>query len=298
MARREALILLAAATGRPQAGWLAHPDDVVPAGAAARLKQWVRRRRRTRVPIPLLTGRREFMGLSLVMRRGVFVPRPETEGLVERVEAWLARPGTGSPARIIEPCTGSGAIAVALARRAGARVIATDRSLPAVRLARLNARRQGVGRLVAVHHGNLLAGTGWAGRRGVDVVVANPPYIRAVDRVRLPPEVRRHDPAAALFAGPDGLGIVRRLAPAAAACLRPGGLLALEIGHGQGRGAKRLLAGGAWRGARVEHDLAGRERYLLATRTPSHSAPDRRDPTGGGPHPPLRTRGTVDKVWS
>jgi release factor glutamine methyltransferase len=266
-ARLEAEVLAASAAGRSRAWLVAHGDEPATAPARRKLRGWLRRRITGREPVAYLTGRREFAGLDLEVTRGVLVPRPETEGLVERVEAWLrARPARPGEA-VADAGTGSGAIAVALAVRLGVRVIATDRSAIACRIAWRNARRHDVTGLVRVRRGRWL---GPARRERLAAVVSNPPYLTPSEMRRLQPEVRREPPSALAGGGLDGLDAIRSLVARAGAVLPAGGLLALEIGAGQGPGTRRLLANGPWRKVRIERDLAGRTRYALAERAPEY----------------------------
>lgn len=264
-ARLEAELLLGAVLGRRREWLLARPEFPVPADSHRRFAGLVRRRSEG-VPVAYLTGRREFAGLEFAVGRGVLIPRPETEGLLERVEAWLGGRADDRPGVVADLGTGSGALAVALARRVGVRVIATDRSATAVRVARRNAAAHGVGHLVEVLRGS------WLGpvlrrrpRVRLVAVMSNPPYVSPRLMRRLPPEVRREPRAALAGGGADGLGAVRAVV-ASARALVPGGLLALEIGAEQGRAVRRLLDGGGWRDARIDPDLAGRDRYALALR--------------------------------
>lgn len=223
-------------------------------------------KRKQRIPLQVLLGEVDFAGVLLRVRAGVFIPRPETEGLVERVAAFL---DGKTPATAVDACTGSGAVAVALAAAVpGLRVWATERSSRALRLARENARRLHLVGRVRCFSGDLLEPV--ARRRPPHPLLAvacNPPYIAPEDRRRLAPEVVDHEPHEALFAGERGLAVIRRLVPQAAARLAPGGLLALEIGEDQGERVSALLgASGDWDRVRIERDLAGRDRYALAVR--------------------------------
>jgi release factor glutamine methyltransferase len=165
---------------------------------------------------------------------------------------------------VAEPCCGSGAIAVALARTAGCRMIATDLSPAAVALTRQNAVASAVGPLVQVVPGSLLEPV-QAGLR-LDAVVCNPPYVRLDEMPGLAPDIARHEPGLALVAGEDGLGVIRALVGQAASRLVAGGLLAMEIGAGQGAAVTALLSGDPWDAVRCDQDLAGRDRYVVAIR--------------------------------
>jgi release factor glutamine methyltransferase len=207
---------------------------------------------------------------------GVFIPRPETELLVEEAGGWiserLARHGAddAEPLRVLDLCTGTGAVAVALARRFRSdprvELHAGDWSLRAVYLARRNAGRNDV--RVAVRRSDLFSA--FADLEGaVDVVVANPPYVAPHEEESLPVEVRMGDPAAAVFDPEGGTGFHRRIAARAHAFLRPGGLLAMEIGERQGAEVTATLRGAAYEDVTVRRDLAGRDRVVRGRRPTS-----------------------------
>nr|WP_183987944.1 peptide chain release factor N(5)-glutamine methyltransferase [Deinobacterium chartae] len=217
-------------------------------------------RREAREPLQLLLGSAEFYGLSLEVRPGVLVPRPETERLVELALARLPR-----GARVADVGTGSGAVALALkAERPDLRVSATDLDAAALDLASANARRLHLE--VQFLHGDLLAGI--AGP--LEAVVSNPPYLPASDRSGRPPELG-HEPDRALYSGSDGLELSRRLLTEARAALVPGGFVALELDPRNVRALEAEAARSDWE-TRVEADLTGQERFLIA-RIPSASAP-------------------------
>lgn len=264
----EAEVLLAHVLGTDRVWLHAHPEAPVAPEEFRKFTGMLRERADQRTPVAYLTGRREFRGLNLVVRRGVFIPRPETEGLVDRVAAWLELPGNRqTPGVVVEACCGSGAIAVAVAKATGRTIIATDLSPAAVEQTRDNAAAHGVGELVQALGGSLLEPVrSLRPRPAVRVVVSNPPYVTAEEMRALPDDIARHEPVLALAAGEDGLDVVRRLIGEAADVLEPGGLLAMEIGAGQGAAVLGLLEPGGWRRGRVEPDLAGRDRYALAIR--------------------------------
>jgi release factor glutamine methyltransferase len=238
---------------------LAYPERRVPAAAARRFLALIDRRA-SREPFAYLIGEREFWSIPLSVGPSVLIPRPETEALVETA---LALAGEG-PLLIADIGTGSGAVALALATELrDARVLATDVSPAALRTARRNAARHGLTN-VAFLSGDLCAPlrrSGWAGK--LDLMVSNPPYVREADWARLQPEVRDHEPKAALVPGPTGLEILRRLIDEAAACLRPGGRLAVEIGRGQERAVRRMF-GAAWEEISSRADLRGIVRVIAA----------------------------------
>lgn len=220
-------------------------------------------RRGARVPLQYLLGEVDFWGLSIRVTPDVLVPRPETEGLVERVLSFLGDDPEGT---VVDVGTGSGAIALAVASACPRiQVWASDVSPGAVRVARDNGRRLGLEDRLQVFAGDLL--DPFAGRvppGPIRVLVSNPPYVAPGDRARLAPEVALHEPSVALFAPERGLGIIRRLIVGAAGFLPGGALLALEIGEDLGAEVRALLAAGTWREVRIERDLAGRDRYALA----------------------------------
>ena len=223
------------------------------------------RRRAAREPLAYLTGRRPFYDLELYVAPGALVPRPETEALVEEVLAW-ARDRRG-PLRIADVGTGSGALAVTLARHLpGATVVATDLSAEALAVAARNVARYALDGRVALLRADLLAGV--AGP--LDAVVSNPPYVPSGRLGELAPEIRDHEPREALDGGPDGLDVIRRLLPQAARRLGAGGLLVVEIDETQGAAAA-ALARNALPGADVAvlPDLAGLDRVLRVS-LPDH----------------------------
>lgn len=211
----------------------------------------------TGTPLQHLTGDQAFRRLVLRVRPGVFVPRPETEILVER--ALQALEGSVDPV-VVDVGTGTGAIALAIAdERPDARVFATDRSPESVELAAANAARLGLA--VSVLEGDLLDPVPESLLGGVDLVASNPPYVTPKEYRDLPAEVRA-DPELALI---GGLDLYERLARQAARWLRRGGTLAVEVGSpNAGAVAERLS--GILIDVRVERDLAGRDRVVLARR--------------------------------
>ncbi len=212
-------------------------------------------------PLQYLVGETGFMGLTLRARPGVFIPRPETEVLVEKALERL--PGDAREA--LDVCCGCGNIAVALAvNRPGLRVTATDSSLDAVALARENAELCGVADRVEVLRGDLYAPAAGPPER-FDMIISNPPYVPSGCRESLPDEVREHEPPEALFAGEDGLDVIRRLAGGAPAVLRPGGLLALEVDESHAEEVAAVLLSD-WGSVELFDDLAGRPRAVVARR--------------------------------
>jgi release factor glutamine methyltransferase len=259
-ARFDAETLLLYVLEKNKAWLLAHGDEELPAAPAAHFAAFVERRERGE-PIQYITGRAEFYGLPFRVTPGVLIPRPETEHLVEKTIASAAK----FPApRIVDVGTGSGSIAVALASAIPhAEILAIDLSAAALEIARENARLNGMADRIRFLSGDLLEPV--LGE-SVDLVVSNPPYVPETDRPALAIEVRDFEPALALFAGSDGLDAYRRLIPAAAKLLNPGGFLLLEIGFGQGAAVSGLLKAGEFERIESTPDLQGIPRVLSAQR--------------------------------
>jgi release factor glutamine methyltransferase len=236
----------------------------VPATVAAAFAAAVARRRRHE-PIEYITGQVQFRGLELGVGAGVFIPRPETEGLVEHALT-LGPPGAGT---VLDLCTGSGAVACALAAaRPAWAVRAVDCSPGAVACARANVRGLGLETRVRVLAGDLAEPRVLRDLPGpVDLVVANPPYLRTAILPTLPREVRDWEPVLALDGGEDGTAVIGRVLTAGTGLLRAGGALVVEIGEDQGA---RLLAGvvehPGYRAPVIHRDFRGRERVLVARR--------------------------------
>jgi release factor glutamine methyltransferase len=263
--RGEARRLMGAASA--SADLLVHGDDPAPGHVRTRFLGMVARRAEG-VPFQLLAGETGFHDITLTVESGVFLPRPETELLVEEARRSLAesrlRPGSDT-LQVLDLCTGSGAVAVALAAAERGRdtsVFAGDVDPHAVRLARSNAARCRVD--VDVRRSDLFAA--FADLRGsLDLVVSNPPYVAPGELDRLPLEVVEFDPPRALFDPEGGTGFHRRIAQAARDHLRAGGVLLLEIGATQGDEVRSILSATGYSGVRVMRDLAGRDRIIRGT---------------------------------
>jgi release factor glutamine methyltransferase len=248
--RLDAELLLAHALATDRTRLVLDRDRPVEGPAVRVFQDAVRRRAFGREPVAYITGVRGFRHLDLHVDPRVLIPRPETEDLVEVALALPPR------ARVVEVGTGSGAVALALKdERPDLEVVATDLSEDALAVARANAARLRLD--VCFVRADLLDGVPDA-----DAVVSNPPYV--ADGVPLAPEIARHEPAGALFAGPDGLAVVRRLVGQAGGS--PAWLLALEVGLGQAAAVAALARAAGFAEFEARRDLAGIERVVVARR--------------------------------
>ena len=256
---REAELLLSRRLGLPRHLLYLEAGREVPSDVVTALESDLRRRRAGE-PLQLILGSVGFRGLELNVRPGVFIPRPETEVLVEHAVALAA----DVPGVILDLCCGSGAVACALAAELPThRVVAVDASPAACVLTRDNARCLGLSERIGVVRGDLTEALGGP----FALLACNPPYITSDDLDALPVEVRDHDPSAALDGGPDGLDFYRRLAPELTRLLAPGGWAVCEIGEEQGEAVGDIFAKtpGLERTA-IQPDLTGRDRVAVARR--------------------------------
>ena len=223
------------------------------------------RRRASREPLQYIIGRSAFRQLELKTDPRVLIPRPETEVLVQEVLDWASAAGK-SLGRVWEMGTGTGAVALSLAvEGACTTIVATDSSPDALSVAADNAERYDVSGLVEFREGSLFEPLEEG--EEFDVIVSNPPYIAEGEKGELQPEVRDWEPPEALFAGEDGLDVIRPLVAGAPEHLLAGGLLALECGLGQAeRIATDLNGTGAFAAVRIRPDLTGRPRFVIAER--------------------------------
>lgn len=249
--RLDAELLMAHALGIDRSALLVDPDRRVPAGFAALVE-----RRAAHEPVAYITGTRGFWSIDLAVGAGALVPRADSETLIEAAVAHFAgRP----PGRVLDLGTGPGTLLLAaLAEWPMATGLGIDASPVALGYARRNAAALAMEARAAFALGDW--GTGVAER--FDLVLANPPYVATSDD--LPAEVRDYEPAAALFAGADGLDDYRRLAPQLARLIAPGGVAVIEVGADQAAAVTTLLARAGLR-ATTRRDLGGRDRCLVAT---------------------------------
>jgi release factor glutamine methyltransferase len=264
-------LLLLHILGRDRTWIYAHPEQELSATDAERffaLVAW----RANGEPTQHLTGKQEFWGLEFEVTPDVLIPRPETEHVVEVVLDRLAvrelRAGrkptlTGEGLQIADVGTGSGCIAIAVANELpAATVYATDISSAALAVARRNAARHGVTRQVQFLEGNLLDMV----TTQFDLIASNPPYVGRREAETLMREVRDHEPEIALYGGEEGYEFYAELIAQAAAHLKPGGILILELGHNSLSAVQPLLDAPTWTNVGVTNDLAGIPRVLAAQR--------------------------------
>lgn len=246
LAGLDAEVLARSVLGWDRARFLADRHEDAPGRFAPAYERLVARRER-REPVPYITGVQEFWGLSFEVTPDVLIPRPETELILEEAFRCLGEPGGAAaggtpgpaPLEIVDVGTGSGCLAVALARHyPRARVIATDVSGTALAVARRNAARHGVADRVRFVETSFLAGV----RTTPAMIVSNPPYVPSTALPGLTPEVRDFEPHVAVFGGPDGLEGLRELLAQAASTLAPGGWLIVEFGYGQEDAVADLVA--------------------------------------------------------
>jgi len=261
----------------------AHPERELSSEESARYEDALRQRA-SGIPAQYITGHQEFWGMDFIVSPAVLIPRPETEHVIEtvlrlepmRLHAGSARPdsrgrlsprvpnppGTAVPVQIVDVGTGSGCIALALAKELPeAEIHATDISAAALEIARANAARHQFERRVQFHERDLLHGfgAGW-----FDFVVSNPPYVGESEEDQVQLEVRKFEPRSAVFAGRTGLEIIERLIPQAQGVLKPGGWLVMEISGAIAGDVKDLLR--SWKCVEIAEDLQGIARVAAAQR--------------------------------
>jgi release factor glutamine methyltransferase len=255
----------------------AHPERELTADHQARYESALAERARG-VPAQYITGHQEFWGMDLIVTPAVLIPRPETEHLIEAVielkASGVGRRASGKPSEstsevrgprsevlIVDVGTGSGAIALALAKEfPEAEIHATDISAAALEVARANAARLQFEDRIQFHQADLLGGLSGP----FDLIVSNPPYVGESEEDQVQMEVRKFEPRNAVFAGPTGTEVIARLIPQAQAALRPGGRLLMEISGTIADETKQLLTG--WDDLRVINDLQSIPRVVLARR--------------------------------
>jgi release factor glutamine methyltransferase len=275
-------LLLLHTLGRDRAWLYSHPEAPLDPDTLRRYFTLVARRAAGE-PTQYLTGKQEFWGLEFEVTPAVLIPRPETEHVVEVALERLSARGlkidlkTGAPSpplRIADVGTGSGCLAVAFAHELPhAEIFATDVSTGAIEVARRNAARHAVSDRIHFLQTNLLDALFSSSVAPhpsplfFDVIVSNPPYVARSEAASLPRDVREHEPGAALFGGPTGIEIYAGLIKQAAALLRPGGNLVVELGYGAANRVRAILAAQpGWANTCLTNDLAGTPRVLAAER--------------------------------
>ncbi len=293
-------LLLMYALGRDRTWLYAHPEEVVPGLEAHRFISLILRRADGE-PTQYITGKQEFWGIEFEVTPDVLIPRPETEHVIEvaldrlalrEIRAGRKQTLTGDGLQIVDVGTGSGCIAIALAKELpGAQIVATDISAAALAVARRNAARHAFSDCIRFIECNLLDGDiisdtstsaaqaqhaaplqglvtphGTALAGSFDLIVSNPPYVGRNEKDSLMREVRDHEPEVALFGGEEGYEIYAELIAQAAQHLKPGGILVLELGHNSLPAVQPLLDLPNWTNVGVTKDLAGFDRVIAAER--------------------------------
>ena len=251
--RMNAEVLLMFVLGCDRAYLYAHPERELSPGEQNRYDEALEQRA-LGMPAQYITGHQEFWGLDFIVSPAVLIPRPETEHLVEAVLELcrnIERP------RLVDVGTGSGCVALA-SELPRAKIHATEISADALEIARANAARLLLTDRVTFHATDLLHGI--AGP--FDIVASNPPYVGESEYDKVQLEVRKFEPRCAVFAGPDGMDVIRRLAPQARAALKPGGFLAIEIGYSQEAAVRVVLRD--WQDVWAVPDLQGIPRVIVA----------------------------------
>ena len=263
-ARLDADLLLAHALGCDRVQLYLDLDRPLTDAERGRVRELVGRRR-DREPVAYILGRREFFGRRFAVTSDVLIPRPDTETLVE---AALARLSEDAEGLVVDLCTGSGIVGITLAlERPGIRVALCDVSASALAIAKLNAEAHGIGARVDIFVGDLFEALPTDAPLA-SLVTVNPPYVAETERDTLAPEIRQHEPPIALFAGSDGLDVLRKLAEAVPERLSPGGRFMTEVGMGQAPSVTASLTARGLIDVAVHRDLAGIERVVEGTRPP------------------------------
>lgn len=263
-ARRNAEWMLASALGCSVLDLFVDSHRWAPPAGAERYRKFLLRRT-AREPLQYITGDTSFMSLPFKILPGVFVPRPDTEVLVEKVEEKLRK--YDRAVRILDLCSGAGVIGISLAARlAKCEVIGVDCSGEAVRIAGENAVLNGVANRVRFVHATA---ADYLNGETADftAVVCNPPYIASGDIYELPPEVRDYEPRAALDGGPEGLDFYREIVPRLPVLIQSGGYAAFEIGATQRDAVAALLEGRVFNAIESYRDYSGHDRVVIGRRS-------------------------------
>lgn len=263
---REAELLLIHVLGISRKDLLVNLDRLLSHEEVEIFKNYILRRK-DREPLQYIVEKVEFRGLLFKVNRNVLIPRPETELLVEE----LLKSIKEKPGKVIDLCTGSGCIAISIAKEiTGCHIYAVDISEGAIDVAKENAEIHGVKGRIEFFVGDLFGPLDTLGLDGgIDLIVTNPPYISGRDMESLSPEIKKYEPMIAIYGGRDGLNFYRRIIQDAYRYLIPGGLLMMEIGYGQAANIKYLFEKhGGYEDITIIHDLAGIERIMKARSVP------------------------------
>lgn len=256
----DAEVLARHALGWDRAALVSRGREAGPPGFAERFEALVSRRV-LREPVAYIVGHREFWGFEFEVTPDVLIPRPETEIIVGEAVAFARANGCR---RVVDAGTGSGCIAVAVARElSDVQVIATDVSAAALAIAARNAARHGVESRISFVRTDLLDGLDAA----ADLILSNPPYVPERDAAVLQPEVAKFEPLSALLGGEDGLDVIRRLVHEAPKALAPGGRLVIEFGVDQEHAVRSAADSAGWHIVTVRADLQGIPRTIVLTRS-------------------------------
>lgn len=250
--RMNAELLLMFALGRDRAYLYGHPEHELTTEEQTRYDDALAQRSRG-IPAQYITGHQEFWGMDLIVSPAVLIPRPETEHVIETVLDCVGRAPSPANLRIVDVGTGSGCIALALAKELPhAEIHATEISPAALEIARSNAARLQLESRIQFYEGDLLNGIE---KNSFDFVVSNPPYVGESEEDSVQIDVRKFEPRNAVFAGPSGLEVIERLIPQAREVLKPGGWLVMEISGTIAARVNDLLA--AWNNVQITNDLQG-----------------------------------------
>jgi release factor glutamine methyltransferase len=270
-------LLLLHVVGRDRTWLYSHPEDEITPEQEEQFLALVARRAAGE-PTQYLTGKQEFWGLAFEVTPDVLIPRPETEHVIEvaldrlavrEIRAGRKQTLSGEGLRIADVGTGSGCIAIALAKDLpGSKILATDISPAALQVAQRNAIRHNFADRIEFVRANLLEGVSLELKlQHFDLIASNPPYISRREEPTLQREVREHEPALALYGGEEGYELYAALVTQSAAHLKPGGIIVLELGHDSLPAVQPLFDTPDWTNVGVTNDLAGIPRVIAAERT-------------------------------
>jgi release factor glutamine methyltransferase len=252
-------LLLMFTLGRDRAFLYGHPEQELSAEEQSRYEDALAQRLKG-IPAQYITGHQEFWGMDFVVSPAVLIPRPETEHVIETVLSRVGRAPSPARLKIIDVGTGSGCIALALAKELPlAEIHATEISAAALEIARANAARHQLENRIHFHETDLLERVN---KSAFDFVVSNPPYVGESEEDQVQLEVRKFEPRNAVFAGATGIEVIERLIPQANDVLKPGGWLVMEISGTIADRTQKLLA--AWNNVQITNDLQGIPRVASA----------------------------------